>query len=149
MSKWLNLLFLISLVACEIPESIKTLTDDQSKELSELQSELRLESEKLSACEVNSDCTTLGFEPRACGGFANHLVVSQRSNKDGTLSTKIPANDYYLFLSRLRSYQKRVREEAVDNGYVSTCEVIPAPIRSCEENKCVGRYTGLDMPLEN
>lgn len=139
MNRFLVLVVFFSLVACEIPESIKTLTEDQSKELTDLNAELSLEAEKLSACQVNSDCSVLGFTPKACGGYQDFVVASQRSKADGSLSPSTPSQDYYLYVGRLRSYQKRVRDETFNRDHYSTCEWIEAPLGRCEENKCILR----------
>jgi len=139
MSRFLSIFVFFALVACEVPESIKTLTEDQSKELTELNTELIAEGEKLSACQANSDCSVLGFTPKGCGGYQNFVVASKRSKADGTLSPTSPSNDYYLYLGRLRGYQKRVRDETFNSDNYDTCEMIEAPLGRCEENKCVLR----------
>ncbi len=139
MSRFLSIFVFFALVACEIPKSIETLAEDQSKELTDLSTELNAEAVKLSACQANSDCAVLGFTPKGCGGYTGFVVASKRSNANGSLSATNPSNDYYLYLGRLRSYQKRVRDEAFNSDNYDTCEMIEAPLGRCEENKCVLR----------
>jgi hypothetical protein len=136
MSKKLILLLLFSAAACELPESIKTLSEDQDKELSELSTELQAEALKFSACQENRDCKVEGFAPNPCGSFDQFIVASQRSNKDGSLSARSPSNDYYLFIGRLRIFQNRIREENRENGSYGLCVVPPEVKGVCVESKC-------------
>ena len=130
-------------VSCELPESIKTLSEDQDKELSELSVELQTEAQKLSACQSNTDCKVEGFAPNPCGSFDKFIVASQRSNKDGSISARTPSNDYYLFIGRLRIFQNRIREESRENGSFGLC-VVPDEVRGlCVANKCTS------VPLED
>ncbi|MEZ4814939.1 MAG: hypothetical protein R3A80_07015 [Bdellovibrionota bacterium] len=149
MKKLLAFAVFFLLVSCEIPEAIKTINEDQEKELSELNIELSEQAKTLSACQADSDCSVVGFTPKACGGYLDFLVASQRSNKDGTLSSRLPSNDYLLFIGRLRSYQNRLNDLNDDNGY-STCDWIEPPRGRCVENKCsVQSYMEFDPSLLN
>lgn len=137
MKKLFAFIVVLSVCGCEIPESLKTLSEDQTKDLAIFSDELEEQAEKLSACTHDSDCIVSGFNPMSCGGYSNFLVASQVSDKTGTLQSSRPSKDYVEFINRLRVYQSRAAKE--QEGQIGICPWIEAPRGRCTENKCTSQ----------
>ncbi len=138
MRKFLFLSFFLGLSGCELAEQVKVVSEDQSKNLPELAVELRQEASLLSTCEVSADCSAIGFTPKPCGGYFEHLVISQRSDAEGVLANDAPSPQYLLLSARIISYRDRIKDYNKKNGIVSDCSIREAPRAQCSpENKCV------------
>lgn len=76
------------------------------------------------SCDLATDCTSIVFGSKACGGPNGYIITSKNNPKMAQISklsslTVELENDYNF-----------------ENGVISTCVFIGRPNVSCIENKC-------------
>lgn len=79
------------------------------------------------SCSVDSDCASLPYGAKACGGPARYLVYST-----ATLS----AAEQQTLTETATEYSELSRQYNVDNGVISTCDVVVPPSVGCVSGQC-------------
>jgi hypothetical protein len=77
------------------------------------------------SCDNDSECKTIGFGSRSCGGFETYLIYS----------TKSVNFDYMESLSR--QYYKLDKQYQVENGGISICVSEQPRVSACIYKRCV------------
>lgn len=129
----------LTLAGCEnIGEKVQTLSEDQKKDLGELETELRSVAATVASCKTNDDCKAIGFKPKnACGDFVDYVALSLVANTSGQATLHTPSEDFSFIVSRIQGYGTRVKESFVDSGnpYCLT-EAVDAPRSLCIAHQC-------------
>jgi len=128
-------LLIISLIglASLVQISCAQQSESQPELLSEprLASQLRLTAlEKINAmitfdCDTSAQCRTIGIDPSPCGGYARHLIYSEKSVQAKQLKTQV--TQYNLS-------QKQLNKK---KNLVGICVFISPPKTYCSSNRCV------------
>ena len=76
-------------------------------------------------CDNSSQCKSIGYGDKPCGGYNSYLPYSTKSTDEAILIEKV---NLFNLLDRKRNQE---------NNAVSTCMVEMQPTYHCENKKCV------------
>lgn len=79
-------------------------------------------------CAVDSECATIAYGSKACGGPATYLVYSTPSLVG---VPQVELNRY------VRQYNSLTAQYNLENDVISTCDVVLEPTIGCVNNQCV------------
>lgn len=77
------------------------------------------------SCDTNSQCLSVGFGSRACGGFDDYVIYS----------TKVVKTEQMKALSK--KYFDLDKQYNIEKGRGSICVVEPVKKARCVQSKCV------------
>lgn len=82
------------------------------------------------SCTADTDCDTLPYGAKACGGPARYLVYS---------TATLTAAEQQHLTETATEYSELSRQYNADNGVISTCDVVVPPTVGCVVGQCRAR----------
>lgn len=76
------------------------------------------------SCQVDDDCTSIGYGQKTCGGPARHLVYSVQATNSEEL------------VQLVGEFNQLAAEAHLGSGMVGTCSIEEPPRVACVANQC-------------